>query len=206
MTEVLSVKVTPGEMAPAVTAARKMAPAEMPAKMSAVMAVVSEVAKMSTEVTEMPEVTATEAPEMSKAVKAAKAVEAMKAPAKAMKTTSVKTAKPTSVKTAPAAVKTTAGPPKGRSFTHNPRRDAWRKGGFEHKSESDRHCDDFRPFASHHAVLPRPPSRTMIRLEARRNPLARHPFRRLADYLARRQTWSIRTQGNFGSLKARGST
>jgi len=145
--EPLSVEVTCGQLAPAVMAGRITPSAKMPAEMSTIMAEVTEMAVMA----KVTKAAAAEAPEMSKAAQATKAVEAMKASAKPMKAPA-KTVKATAAET----VKTAAAP-KGRGFAHYPRRDAWREGSFEHKPESDRHCDDFHPFTSHHALLLRPP-------------------------------------------------
>jgi hypothetical protein len=161
----MSVEVTRGEMAPS---------AIMPGEMAAVVAVVAVV----------------EAPEMSKAakaVKAAKTMETVKAAAKAMKAAPAAT-----VKTAAAAVESSAAAPKGRGFAHNPRRDSRRQGGFEHESESDRRHDDFRPFASHDALPPRAPSLNHVLPETAPNPLHSQFFRSLVYYLAGRPISSIR--------------
>ena len=153
---------------------------------------------------------------MSKAAKAVKAAaKTVKATAKAVKTTAepVKTAPTEAVKAAPAeavkaapaeAVKAAApavefaaaavesAAAARRGFAHNSGRHARREGGFEHESESDRRHDDFRPFASYDALLPRPRSLIHDLPETAPNPLHSQFFRRLGDYLAGRPRSSIR--------------
>jgi hypothetical protein len=202
--EPMSMEVSRGEMAPAemrgLMTPSAIMPGEMPTKMLAEVAIVAVVAVVAvvTEVAIVAEVTAVEAPEVSKAAKAAKAAKAMKtvkAPAKAMKTASaetVKTAPAETVKAAATPMESSASAPKGRGFAHDPRRDARCEGGFEHESESNRRRDDFRPFASHDALLPRPPSLNRDLPETAPNPVHSQFFRRLIDYLAGRPMSSIR--------------
>jgi hypothetical protein len=154
VSERMSVEVPPGEMAPSELPGGVTPSAEMPGVMSTEMSTVM--------AGEVAVVAVVEAPEMSKAakaVKAAKTMETVEAAAKAMKAATAETVKAAAaaVKTAAAAVESSAAAPKGRGFAHNPRRDSRRQGGFEHESESDRRRDGFRPFASHDALLPRPP-------------------------------------------------
>jgi hypothetical protein len=104
----------------------------------------------------------------------------------------MKAAPAATVKTAAAAVESSAAAPKGRGFAHNPRRDSRRQGGFEHESESDRRHDDFRPFASHDALPPRAPSLNHVLPETAPNPLHSQFFRSLVYYLAGRPISSIR--------------
>jgi hypothetical protein len=194
--EPLSVEVTPGEMAPAEMPGGVTPSAEMPGVMSTEMSTVM-----------VGEVAIVEAPEMSKAAKAVKsAAKTVKATAKAVKTTAepVKTAPTEAVKAAPAeavkaapAVESAAAAVESaaaarRGFAHNSGRHARREGGFEHESESDRRHDDFRPFASHDALLPRPRSLIHDLPETAPNPLHSQFFRRLGDYLAGRPRSSIR--------------
>jgi hypothetical protein len=181
-------EVTRGEMTPTEMPGRMTPSAKMPGEMSAeVAADVAVVAVMA----------AVEAPEMSKAakaVKAAKTMETVKAAAKAVKAAAAAAAVESSASAAAvkaaAAVESSAAAPKGRGFAHNPRRDSRRQGGFEHESESDRRRDDFRPFASHDALLP--PSLNHDLPETAPNPLHSQFFRRLVYYLAGRPMSSIR--------------
>jgi hypothetical protein len=117
------------------------------------------------------------------------------APAKAMKTASaetVKTAPAETVESSATPVESSGSAPKGRGFAHDPRRDARCEGGFEHESKSNRRRDDFRPFASHDALLPRPPSLNPDLPETAPNPVHSQFFRHLIDYLAGRPMSSIR--------------